>query len=148
MRLATHADIERLLALMAEFYAESGYHLDIARAAVAFEALLSEERLGRVWLLEAGPVAAGYLVLTLGFSMEYGGLDAFVDDLYVRPQHRGKGLGTRVLEEVRAYCAASGVRALHLEVGHENAVAKALYRKAGFEETNRQLLTLRLADRL
>jgi ribosomal protein S18 acetylase RimI-like enzyme len=78
--------------------------------------------------------------------MEYGGLDAFVDDLYVRPDYRGQGIGTQALEEARTFSVASGVRAIHLEVGHDNAAAKALYRKVGFEDTGRQLLTLRLAD--
>jgi ribosomal protein S18 acetylase RimI-like enzyme len=148
MRRASRADVEQLVALMSDFYAESGYRLDSGRATEAFELLLTNERLGRIWLIQAEQEDVGYLVVTLGFSMEYGGVDGFVDDLYVRPEHRGKGLGTRALDEVKAFCVEAGVRALHLEVGHDNAVAQGLYRKAGFEATGRQLLTLRLAARL
>ncbi len=146
VRLANTHDIGRLLALMGEFYGESGYRLNSDRAEHAFEELLSDPRLGAVWLLEVDSDIAGYVVLTLGYSMEYGGRDAFVDDLYVRPRYRGMGLGTLALATVRARCKAEGVRALHLEVGRDNTVAQRLYAGAGFKDNNRQLPTLRLAD--
>jgi ribosomal protein S18 acetylase RimI-like enzyme len=47
---------------------------------------------------------------------------------------------------VRSAALSLGVRALHLEVGRDNSAAQALYRRAGFEDSGRQLLTLRLAD--
>jgi ribosomal protein S18 acetylase RimI-like enzyme len=51
------------------------------------------------------------------------------------------------LKEVRAFCAENGVRALHLETGQDNTAAQALYRRAGFEATDRQLLTLVMANK-
>jgi ribosomal protein S18 acetylase RimI-like enzyme len=146
MRRATPEDSVLLVDLMSEFYAESGYLLDRGRAAMAFSDLLADEALGRVWLLEAPAGVAGYVVLTLGFSMEYGGRDAFVDDLYIRPAFRGRGLGSLALADVRSACVQLGVRAVHLEVGRDNAAAQALYRKVGFADTDRQLLTLRLDE--
>jgi GNAT superfamily N-acetyltransferase len=131
---------------MAEFYAESGYPLNRQRAEAAFSDLLADPRLGRVWLIEAQGRPVGYVVLTLGYSLEYGGRDAFVDDLFIREGFRGQGLGTAALEIVRTACTELGARALHLEVGRDNDPAKALYRRAGFVDTDRQLLTLRLAD--
>lgn len=131
---------------MAEFYAESDYPLNRDRAAQAFSALLADERLGHVWLIGADSQDVGYIVLTLGYSMEYGGLDGFVDDLFIRAPFRGAGLGTAALDEVREFAASLGVRALHLEVARDNAAAQAVYRRAGFVDTDRQLLTLRLAE--
>lgn len=145
MRQALLADIDQLVALMAEFYAESGYQLNAQRAAKAFRALLDDERLGRVWLIQADDLDVGYLVVTLGYSMEYGGLDAFIDDLFVRAPFRNAGLGTAAMSGARAFCIAQGVRALHLEVEQANAVAQRVYRNAGFVSNDRQLLTLRLA---
>lgn len=145
MRPAAPADLDQLVTLMAEFYAESDYPLGRERAAEAFRTLLADERLGRVWLLEVDGRPAGYFVVTLGYSMEYGGLDAFLDDLFVRGEFRHAGLGTRAVEAARAFCLERGVRALHLEVDRANAAAQRVYRKAGFESHDRQLLTLRLA---
>ena len=141
------ADIPTLIDLMAEFYAESGFPLPVANARRAFGALLADPRLGAAWIgwTEDGE-PTGHVVLTVCYSMEYGGLNAFVDDLFVRKPFRGTGLGTAALTEVRAFCAKRGVRAIHVEPGRENAAAQAVYRRIGFVETNRLHLTLKLAD--
>lgn len=91
LRAATPGDCAVLVELMSEFYAESGYPLNRQRAQLAFSELLADERLGLIWLIQAGPEIAGYVVLTLGYSMEYGGRDAFVDDLFIR-QPPGAGV--------------------------------------------------------
>src|SRR6058998_982574 len=128
MRKASSADVPRLVALMAEFYAEGGYPLNHQRAADAFTALLADERLGHVWFIQSGSQDVGHVVVTLCFSMEYGGLIAFVDDLFVQAPHRRAGLGTAALTEVRDFCANRGIRALFVETGRDNVAAPALYR--------------------
>jgi len=47
-------------------------------------------RLGRVWLIEQGSEAVGYVVSTFAFAMEYGGLTAVIDDFYagLHPHYR------------------------------------------------------------
>ena len=122
---------------MRAFYAESGFVLDEDRARAGFEGLLADARLGRVWLIgreasKAG-AAVGYIVVTFGFAMEYGGMAATVDDFFVRPEARGEGLGKAALAEVRRACEGLGMRALRVEVGVDNPAARAVYRSAGFE---------------
>jgi ribosomal protein S18 acetylase RimI-like enzyme len=78
--------------------------------------------------------------------MEYGGLSAVIDDLFIKKAFRRKGLGTAALTEVRAFCEKLGIRAMLLETGSDNEPAQALYRRIGFVKTDRQLLALRLAD--
>jgi diamine N-acetyltransferase len=146
LREATPDDCALLVDLMAEFYAESSYPINRVRAQATFSELLSDPTLGQVWLIQAHSTPVGYVVMTLGYSMEYGGRDAFVDDLFIQPGFRSQGLGKLALARVKAACRERGIRALHLEVGRENAAALALYHRAGFEATDRQLLTLRLAD--
>ena len=96
VREATPADLPALVALMTEFYAEAALALPAAAAARAFEPLLADARLGRVWIMEVDSRPAGYVVLTLGYGMEYGGMRGFVDDLFVRPDHRGRGLAALI----------------------------------------------------
>lgn len=146
MRPAGTEDISLLVALMTEFYAESATPLNAERAGDAFAALLADDRLGKVWLIQAGARDVGYVVITFSYSMEFGGPNAFVDDLFIQAPFRGAGLGTAALKELRVFCEGRGVRALHLETGRDNAVAQALYRRAGFKVTDRQLLTLVLSD--
>ena len=146
MRPATLEDIPLLVALMTEFYSETATPLDPKRAADAFAAVVADDRLGRAWLIQAGDDDVGYAVVTFSYSMEFGGRNAFLDDFFIQSDFRGAGLGTAALKEVRAFCAAQGVCALHLETGRDNAAAQALYRRAGFKVTDRQLLTLALSD--
>jgi ribosomal protein S18 acetylase RimI-like enzyme len=145
IRRAGPEDVTTLVELMAEFYAEAAFRLDPDRARAAFGRLLEDERLGQVWLAELDARAAGYLVLVTCYSMEFGGLSGWVDDLFVRPGCRNQGLAGRLLDAVRRNGAASGLRALHLEAAADNAPAQRAYRRAGFAPVERQLLTLELA---
>lgn len=132
MREAGPGDVPALAGLMRAFYAESGYVLAEARAAAAFRELLERPDRGRVWLIGLRGEAAGYVVVTFVFAMGHGGLAAVVDDFYVRPEARGEGLGKGALAAARRVCQELGVRALRVEVGADNAVARAAYRGAGF----------------
>jgi ribosomal protein S18 acetylase RimI-like enzyme len=89
---------------------------------------------------DAGSVV-GFVVLTFSYSLEFHGRDAFVDELYVRPSHRRRGLGAAALRLSEAACREHGVHALHLEVDGANDPARALYRRWGFDEHARHLMT-------
>jgi GNAT superfamily N-acetyltransferase len=145
VREAEAGDIPLLVTLMTEFYAESDYPLPAENAARAFGALLASPALGRVFLAECDGEAAGHGVLTFAFSMEYGGLRAFVDDLFVRPAQRGKGAGSALVAAMRRTCATLGVRALLVEAGPDNDRALHVYRKSGLADTGHLLMTLPLA---
>ena len=82
----------------------------------------------------------------MGYSMEYGGLIAYVDDLFIRPAFRRAGLGTESLKSVRSFCADLEARAIYLEVGRDNTAAQAVYRQMGFVNVERQIMALPLAD--
>jgi len=131
---------------MQEFYAESSFPLDREWAAASFAALLADPALGGVWLAEAEGLPAGYVVLTVRFSMESGGRDGFVDDLYVRPAFRRRSVARELLAALFADCRRRNLLALHVEVGDENDAARALY--AGFglspRHDRRVLLTVRI----
>ena len=128
---------------------------DDATALAAVAALMADPALGRAWLVrtgcgsDSGGVAGvdrpvGYAVLTFVHSVEFGGRCGFVDELYVEPAARGRGVGRRALELVAAQAAAVGVRVLLLEVSPENERAAGLYRAAGFADRKYRLMTKRL----
>ena len=146
IREASPDDVPALVALMTEFYAEAGYPLAAEAATATFGALLRDPGLARAWILEADGAPAGYVVLTVAFSMEYGGLRGFVDDLFVRPAARGRGLAAQALVELRRTAEGMGVRALLVETGPDNDVAKRVYARAGFRDSGRALLTCELAS--
>lgn len=143
-RLARPDDVPSLLPLMQAFYRDTDTPFDPRAASRALAALVADPALGRVFLIEVAAEAAGYAVLTLGFSLEFEGKDAFVDELFVAPEHRGHGLGRAALRLLESAAAELGVRALHLEVGPDNESATLLYRRAGFEDRRHRLMTKRL----
>ena len=59
-------------------------------------------------------------------------MDGFVDELYVRPGVRGRGIASEVLIALPRALAGVGLKALHLEVNSSNKSAQRLYRRAGF----------------
>lgn len=145
-RSATLDDIPLLVDMMQEFYAESNYSLDRPWATASFSALLRDDSRGAAWIVFHDAEPAGYVVLTVRFSMEYGGLDAFIDDLFVRPSYRRQGLGRAVLRAFFAECERRNVFAVHVEVGHNNVAAKTLYGSYGLCDNGRQMLVVRLGN--
>jgi GNAT superfamily N-acetyltransferase len=133
---------------MIDFYAEAGFTLARAAAENTFRALLAAPDLGRVWLLESDREPAGFVVLTVAFSMEYGGLRGFVDDFFVSRPYRRRGLGASALQAVKDECLRRGVRALLVETGPDNASALGVYRRAGFADTGHLLLALALGPQV
>jgi GNAT superfamily N-acetyltransferase len=141
LRPAAPGDIAELLALQSAYYAEDRYPFVESIAREVWHSLLSDTSLGSAWVFKADSTLIGYVVLTLGYSLEYRGRDAFLDELYVTPDWRGRGLGRKALEVVDSACSRLGVKALHLEVETDKPGAIALYRKWGFAEHRRVLMT-------
>lgn len=143
---AAPADADLLLAMMRELYEHDGTHMDAERHRAALAGLLAQPAYGRAWVIRVGDEPAGYMVLTLGYSLEFAGRDAFVDELYFRAPFRGAGLGRRAVETAEAACREMGVRALHLEVERSNVSAQGFYRRMGFRDHDRYLLTRWVGD--
>jgi len=143
---AAAADIDALVALVQQFYAHERIAFDEARVRAALAALIDAPALGCVWLIGRGAAVVGYLVVTFGFSLEYGGRDAFIDELFLLEAERGQGLGSLALAFTADHCRAHGVRALHLEVDRLNTGAQRLYQRRGFSDHDRYLMTRPLGD--
>jgi len=144
VRTAGEADVDAVTDLMAAFYAEDSMPFSIETARSAVARLVGDASLGQVWIAQTGGVVVGYVALTLGFSLEFMGRDAFVDDLFVLATHRGKGIGARLLEALTGACPAYEVKAVHLEVARAKTHARDLYRRFGFVDHDRLLMTRRI----
>lgn len=141
LRLAEAHDVDALLALMRAYYAEEGYRFVEAGARAALLQLAADPALGRLWRIDEGGTLVGYLAFTFGFSLEYRGRDAFVDELYLLPAARGRGLGSAALRVAEAACRDAGVQALHLEAERTKPRLLRFYARAGFEPHDRHLMT-------
>lgn len=141
------SDIASLLPLMRDFYQYERLAFDVARTERMLNELIGDERLGRVILFDddgglQGCALIGYMILTFGYSLEFGGRDALIDEFYVVPSARGSGIGTRAVAYAVAICRAAGITNLHLEADYVNSRVHEFYKRLGFRDHERHLMTL------
>jgi len=143
IREATLQDEAQLLRMMRQLAEQEPGKIkfDEPAADATFRKFLSLPSFGRVWLLCEGNTIVGYIVLTIGFSFEFHGHDAFIDELYIDAAHRRRGFGRQAVEFLEKKARELGVNAVHLEVDQGNDPAFELYRRAGYESHDRFLMT-------
>jgi len=134
------SDIPAIVAMMLEFYAIDGYPIDTEQSKLLFSEFISDESLGKGWLIFDGAEIAGYMILTYVFSFEYGGKIAFIDELYIKENKRGKGAGKTSVAFLRTEAARLSLKLLYLEVEHHNSNAQKLYLAGGFELHKRNIM--------
>ena len=120
-----------LVELAAEYCAADGHAFDEATVRAGFEPLLHDDRHGIVRVAELDGVVEGYGVVTWGWSIEIGGLDVVLDEIYART--RGRGVGTALLRHLEAECRNRGVKRIFLETERPNEAARRLYQREGYE---------------
>ena len=140
-RNAVLADVPFILPLMLEFYDFEGIPFDESRATRLLTQLLNDPRCGLLLIIEHESCIAGYMVVGFGFSIEFGGKDALLDELFILPKYRGLGLGSEAIAFAISLCEQAGVEALHLEADHFNDRAHDLYLRLGFKDHKRHLMT-------
>ncbi|GGE22741.1 hypothetical protein GCM10011360_09040 [Primorskyibacter flagellatus] len=143
INLATPDDLTRLLPLVRAFHEEAGIPVDEDARLAALTPLLEGSPHGAAWLIGPARAPIGYVVISFGWSVEFGGMDGFVDELYIRPSVRGRGLGTEVLTHLPKTLSATGLKAIHLEVSRVAIKTQEAYKRAGFQPRHDYLLMTR-----
>jgi GNAT superfamily N-acetyltransferase len=140
--LATSADLELLIPMMrqmqdddpwSEPFHEPTVHANLAE-------LLLNPIYGVVYIVREELKPIGYLVICFDYSLEYRGKGAWIDELFVEAAHRGKGIGTQLLDLAEAASREHNAKFLHLEVNHGNPAIE-LYRRRGFLDHQRYLMS-------
>jgi GNAT superfamily N-acetyltransferase len=140
-RRATVADVDALRIFIPAFHNEDGHPIGDAILERSLSGVARGEPLLHVWMIESGDEAIGYVALALGYSIEVGGLDAFLDEIYVEPKHRGRGIGKAALTFVEQASKRLNVRRLCLEVETSNPKAQKLYADQGYVDHSRHLMS-------
>lgn len=97
------------------------------------EALLSDPATLLV-VAEHGPqvIGSGYARIQLAKPYLRHEQYAYLGFMYVRPEYRGQGVNTQILQALKHWAAALGLTEMRLEVYAENTAALKAYEKAGF----------------
>ena len=139
---AQTSDLDTLLHLMGGLQQDDPWSVPFREEQVRenLRELILNPFAGRVFLICDANSPIGYLVLSFDFSLEYGGTNAWIDELFVRRELRGQGIGAKALQFAAQAAREHGAKVLHLEVNRGNP-AIHLYRRHGFEDHDRYLLS-------
>jgi ribosomal protein S18 acetylase RimI-like enzyme len=137
VRFATMVNLEHeadVLAMMDALYGEdppAASEVDRSRFPATIRTLIAEPHRGRVVLFLDGSTVRGYALLIPIWSNEFGGTVILIDELFVKPEGRRKGVGRSFLRFVRDSRPFDAVAAV-LEVSPTNDGARRLYESVGF----------------
>ena len=108
----------------------------------ALRRLLRDPAIGRAWVAEADGVAAGYMILTFNYDIEFGGMQGIVTDLYLEPGCRRQGLGARLIATALAFCRSCKIGTMELQIARRNRRALSFYRKLDFKTLDRVVVSI------
>lgn len=140
------ADTNVVLLMMEQFYQLNSYPFDRYHSERNLVEFIREPALGRLWLIEAQNRPLGYIVLAFGYSFEFMGRNALLDELYLEEAWRGRGIGSRAMDYIREQATLSGIKTLHLEVEKCNGRGLELYTSKGFKTRDRHIMSLPLQE--
>lgn len=145
VRPITEADRDAVVALL---HAQLDEHdIPIAEGGVArvVDGMLADPRLGFLLVAERGGAVAGVACVALSWTLELGGMAAWLDELYVLPELRCHGIGRSLLHAAGERAREAGCIAMALEVEESHARAERLYEREGFRPLPRRRWEKRLA---
>ena len=140
------ADIPTITQMMQEFYSIDNYPMDIEESKKLFQEFITNENLGKSWLIFSENEIVGYIILTFIFSFEYGGKIAFIDELFIKETARGKGFGKEAIQFIQGEVPKLSLKLLYLEVEPHNENAQKLYLAHDFELHNRKLMKYKIVN--
>ncbi len=118
-------------------YADIFYHTDVVNAPVptenyrvTFDEMMRSDTYVTGYIFEDGGEPCGFVLLSRTFSQEAGGLSVTIEEIYIDPEHRSKGLATEFFEWLKS---DKSIMRLRLEVEDHNKGAMRLYERMGFE---------------
>jgi ribosomal protein S18 acetylase RimI-like enzyme len=134
IRFATAADAAAIARLLDDFNREYEEPTPgVARLTEIVAAMFAAEE---ITVLLAGEGPDGIAVLRFRTAIWTGGPEAHLQELYVVPERRGRGIGRALLEATMAAARERGATGIDLNTGETDVAARALYESAGF--TNRE----------
>jgi aminoglycoside 6'-N-acetyltransferase I len=142
LRLATSDDVSVLVGLARAFYDEDGFATTDAELAHNFEVLLRADNAHLVLATVDGSVS-GFALSTTGFVLE-SGLVAELQDLYVAPAARARGVGTALIEDAARWAQSQSAVLLEIVIapnGRDVSHLFGYYRARGFVDQGRRILS-------
>ncbi len=138
------ADVRVVLPLFAAQFAEHGIAASGEALEQAVRGLVDSEGRGAVLAAYEDGRAIGVAALAFTWTLEHSGRSAWLDELYVVPDRRGRGVGTALLRRALEVAASERCLAVDLEVDSAHARAEGLYARERFAALPRRRFACKL----
>jgi GNAT superfamily N-acetyltransferase len=146
---AEHGDLEQLADLLAELFTlENDFHPDREKQLCGLRLILDNPVLGKLFVLRDQGMVAGMANVLVTISTAEGCRVAMLEDVIVRNEYRGKGLGRRLVEHILNWARTEGMARVTLLADRDNKAALDFYRKLGFERSHMTVLRRGVASHL
>ena len=140
---ATLEDIPQLCELLGLLFSqEAEFRPDAETQARGLREIIGFPERGSILVIRGAESLLGMVNLLFTVSTALGGRVALLEDMVVRPTHRGEGLGSLLLRAAVESAAASGCRRVTLLTDRSNDSAQRFYERHGF--TISEMIPLRL----
>jgi len=143
-KIAEISHLEIIIKMMQSFYAIDNYFFDGEIAAKLIQEFVNNENLGKCWVILKDKKTIGYVILTFVFSFEYKGRIAFLDELYIEEEFRGKGIGKTAIQFIQEQANELSLKLIYLEIENHNQNAQKLYLSQNFENHNRKIMKFKV----
>ena len=145
LEIAGLSQLGDLLPLVAAYHLFEEISLSAGIREKSVERLLSDRTLGEVWLIKKSDHLIGYVVVCFSYSIELGGREVVIDELYIEAHERGMGVGAEILGRLKEHMCTHNIVAIQLEVDQRNERANSLYVQSGFSYRDKyRLMTIAL----
>jgi Acetyltransferases len=134
---ATARDCAECATLLVEQLREHDIHVSAESLCRVLERVLADEQRGFVHLVRAEGRVVGVAYVATILSVEHVGPAAWLEELYVTPAWRQRGVGSALVAAVLERARASGIIAVDLEIDARHGRAAALYERSGFHRLER-----------
>ncbi|MCK9200298.1 MAG: GNAT family N-acetyltransferase [Gallionella sp.] len=130
-------DLPQLADLLAELFSlESDFQPERDKQLRGLQLILDNPALGRLFVLRVDGKVAGMANALVTVSTAEGGRVLLLEDVIVSSEHRGGGLGRRLVEHVLDWAKEQGMTRVTLLADRDNHAALDFYRKLGFETSH------------
>ncbi len=141
---ADRASRAEVLRLLSSQFTELEVPVPAERLARAVDGVLADASRGVFLLALSGGQSAGVAYLSYQWTLEHGGKIAWLEELYIEPCLRSRGLGRHLLAFALDHARSVGCLAVDLEVEQAHPRSANLYRREGFVPLGRSRFYRRL----
>lgn len=145
LRTAGKADLPQLVDLLGVLFSqEADFVPDADKQRRALQMILRDPKVGHIYVAREAGRVIGMVSTLYTVSTAEGGKAAWLEDMVVLPEYRGRGIGAALLEHAVVGAREAGALRITLLSDEDNALAHGVYAAEGFQFSGMRPMRLKL----